>query len=61
MEDLILELKKRRVEFKVLSDGSIDCEAAMSLEQIECLERYKRYAYIDDMESGRCRYHIERR
>lgn len=61
MEDLILELKKRRIEFKVLTDGSIDCEAALSLEQIDCLGKYKRYAYIEDMSTGRCRYHIERR
>lgn len=61
MEDLILELKKRQIQFVVLSDGSIDCEDSLKLESIESLQKYKIYAYVDNFETGRCRHHIERR
>lgn len=61
MEMLIKELQKKRIEFKVLSDGSIDCEDCLSLHSIECLQSYKVYSYVDDFETGKCRNHIERR
>ena len=55
MQDLINELKKNKIEFSVLKDGSIDCEETLKLQNIECLDKYNRYAYVDDFETGRCR------
>ena len=60
MEDLILELKKKNIQFEVLSNGTIDCEDSIRLESIECLQRYHVYAYVDDFESGRCRHIISK-
>ena len=60
MEDLILELKKRSIEFRVLLDGSIDCEDTLKLQSIPCIQKYKVFSYVDDFETGRCRNHIER-
>ncbi|MBR6401843.1 MAG: hypothetical protein IKS48_00500 [Eubacterium sp.] len=60
MEDLILELEKNGIEFKVLSDDSIDCEDTLKLESIECIQKYKVYAYVDDFDTGKCRNHIEK-
>ena len=61
MKDLILELKKRQVQFVVLTDVSIDCEDSLALASIECLQKYKAFAYVDNFETGKCRYHIEKR
>ena len=60
MEDLILELKKKGIQFTVLSDGSIDCEDALALNTIECIQKYKVYAYVDDFDTGKTRNHIEK-
>ena len=60
MNDLILELKKKQIQFSVLSDGSIDCEDTPRLETIECLQRYKVFAYVSDFKTGKCRHHIQK-
>lgn len=48
-EELIKALDLRGIEYKILSDGDIDCKDHRGLMSIELLQSFKVFSYIDDM------------
>ena len=60
MNDLIIELKKKNIDFSILANGSIDCEYCLSLSDIECLQKYKVFPYVSNYEPLEYRCYIEK-